>query len=167
MERRPPVPPFVFKILKPAELLALAGIVVGVALKYLKMEGSDEVLMVALSSLSAVYFMMAFQPPVESEENDQPSDGGFGDLLGGMILPKVGWIASSVTTIGICFSLLHLKGADQQLLVGCSTLSIAVAASLYFLTTGTKRTPILMNMLYRAAPILVFGLFVYMNLPPK
>lgn len=159
------VPPFVLKILGPLEILAISGAFAGVALKYSGLPGGDEVLMLSLSSLSAVYFLTAFKPPAETSSTERPQ--GFVDLLVRTIMPKATWIACSVAVIGVLFAILHLHGAREQLMVGCAALASSVVISLYFIATGSDDTSGLVKILYRAAPILVMALYMFMNLPPK
>lgn len=160
-----PVPPFLMKLLRPGEIVALAVTIAGVALKYLQLNGADEFIMIGLSTLAGVYFLTGFLPPVQTK-----GDGGnlgFGELFASTILPKVSWIACSVTLIGLLYGLLHLPGSGEMLMIGCSVLSISILASGYFIATGSEQAPALMNILYRSAPICIFGIYMFMNLPPK
>lgn len=154
-----------FKILGTLEMLALAAVIVAIALKYLQLPGGDEILMIGMSVLAMTYFLMAYKPPVPT--NSQQERRGITHLFVDTILPKVTWTGCTIAVIGSLFGILHLQGAGQMLMVGTSVLIVCILLSVYFIATGSDQTSGLMGILYRAAPLCIFGIYVYMNLPPK
>lgn len=162
--KTPQFPVFLFKLLGTLELIAIAATIVAMTLKYLQLPGADEILMIGMSVLSMVYFLMAYKPPVASSEKEER---GFGNLFISTILPKVTWTGCTVTVIGSLFGILHLHGAGEMLMVGTSVLIVCVLTSVYFIATASSQTANLMSIMYRAAPLCIFGIYVYMNLPPK
>lgn len=163
--RTNPVHPLIFKILGVLEILGLAAAIVGISLKHLQLPGADETLMIGMSVLSMAYFLMAYKPPANTKSGAERR--GFASLIVGTVLPRVAWIACSVSIIGMLFAILHLHGSGEMLMVGVSVLGVYTILAIYFIATGSEETPLLMSILYRAAPILVVGLYMFMNLPPK
>lgn len=72
---------------------------------------------IVFMALAAVYFLMAYRPPV-AQGDTAPDKKGFAELLFLTILPKMGWIACSVLVIGVMFRLLHLPGAAEMMTIG-------------------------------------------------
>jgi hypothetical protein len=158
-------PQFIFRILWPLEMLGLAAAITGITLKYLQLPGADEILLIGMSVVAVVYFLMAYKPPVETTEGEEQRS--FGHLFVGTILPKVAWTGCTIVVIGSLFGILHLPGAGEMLTIGTSVLAVCILMSIYFIARGSTQTAALMNVLYRAAPLCIFGIYVFMNLPPK
>jgi hypothetical protein len=101
---------------------------------------ANEILILALGGLSAVYFLLANKPPLETE--DKPTDEnpnlGFFDLLITSIAPKVGWIGCSVVVIGILFWYQKWEGFKEMLLLGGGTLFIVSLLLTYAFINGNK-----------------------------
>lgn len=166
-----PVTPFIatiFRLLNYLEIVAVVAAAVGFAMLYSSMEGAPEILMVALSTLAAVFFLRAYQPidgpPSQIEnEGDRPT-GQFG-LLGARVAPKVLGIGSSITTIGILFSLLELKGAMEMLSIGCVVLPIAGVLVGFFMLSKPAWAGALMPLVYRAVAVWVVGIYLFLGNP--
>jgi uncharacterized membrane protein YfcA len=155
----------IFKVLGYVEVVALAGAAVGFAMLYISMEGALEILTVALSVLAGVYFLRDYNPrPMPEQKGDEPK-AGFFELLGGTIVPKVGWIACSVTTVGILFRLLGLKGNEEMLMIGCTTLTVVLFLLGIFIVSKADRATGLMPLVYRALPLWLVGVYLFMNKP--
>jgi hypothetical protein len=161
----PPVPSFLFKFVGVVEILAAAGTLAGLGFKYLNFPGGAEMLLLSITALSIIYFMKAFRPPGERREHEGHK-GGFGYLFSSVVLPKLGWIACSVTLVGIMYAVLHLRGGGEMLTVGTSVLGLCVVATFYFLATGSNDRG-LVRMLYRALPIGLIGIYLFINLPAR
>lgn len=155
---------FVFKALGPLEKIMVIVVLAGATLKYLHLTGADEILMLSMSTLAAVFYLRGFNAGRSGDTQQQQT--GFADLFAGAIVPKVSWIACSVVVIGALFAMLNLRGAGEMLAVGVSALSMSCIFAGYFLVTGSVFTPALINVLYRAAPLCAFGWYMFMNLPP-
>lgn len=142
------------KILFPLEFVSLLVTIVGIYLSNL------EILMIGMATLAAVYFVRAFTPP-ELGDNGGKQRGLF-DLLAGVIAMKVAWIASSVAIIGALFTILHLTGAEKQLLIGVVSLATSIIIMGIYVVIkpdGSRLFPVL----YRAVPVCLFAIYMMMN----
>jgi hypothetical protein len=117
---------------------------------------AQEVFMIAMGTLSIVFFLNAQVPPV-MEKSEKPF--GFKDMLAFVILPKIMWISSSVCIIGILFSYLGLTGATQMLIVGAGSLAIAAFILFIFSLSGMNLRSLQPTFL-RVAPVFVIALYV-------
>lgn len=93
------------KLLPYLERVFLATLIIGFALQLTGM-AIPILKTVSLSGLGVIFFLSAYRPleiePVEGEQM------GFNELLGLSVVPKVLWISTSITTIGILFYSLEL-----------------------------------------------------------
>ena len=161
-----PLMAVIFRLLNYVEIIGLAAAGVGYAMLYSSMRGAPEILTISLSVLAAVFFLRGYQPPApQQKDGDDAQLLGFSDLLSATILPKVGWIACSVATVGIQFRLLNLKGNDEMLIIGCSVLIIALFLSGILIVSKPERSAGLMQLVYRAVPLCMVGLYLFMNKP--
>jgi len=146
------------------EVIALAGFTTGFFFKTLHYSGGNDILLLSLSALSIIYFLTAYVPreaPKEDEaQSSQPM--GFAALLGRTILPKVLWIGSSVSVIGILFTLLHFNGFRDMLLIGTSTLAIASVLGLVNTMSDEQGRKALGPMLLRAVPLILVCIYLLM-----
>jgi hypothetical protein len=81
-------------------------------LKYTRVEGGSQALMISMMTLAVFYFLSAYTISDAKEY-----------LI--IVAMKVVGIASAVCVIGVTFSLLHLQGSDQMLLIGLTSISAA------------------------------------------
>lgn len=117
------------KILSIIIYASLAFAVLGILLKTQYQSAGDTILMVSLSALAGALFLSAFMP-VNIPEGLKPD-------LYSIIIYKVIYIGSSVAVIGILFTLLHLNGAPNMLLVGSLTAGAAsIFSGVLFLKNG-------------------------------
>jgi hypothetical protein len=157
-----PTPGFISalaKILVIGEIIAFLLTLAGALLKYLQSPGGAEFLMIGLSSLAGVYFLRAFMLPSAGVPGNNKRD--FLDLLGLTILPKASGIASAVALIGILFTILHLNGAADQLMVGVFALFATVLLSLFYLISRPDSAGHLKSWLIRTVPIFLVGLYFF------
>ena len=143
-----------------AEKAFLFTIAVGLILHYSNIN-SRMLLIVSLGGLAIVFFLyMNKLIEIEKEEGKQ---FGFSELLGWVILPKVLWIGTSVSTAGIIFYYMHLKNHGYFTMsgVGGSTIFIAilVLCLLYFM--GVKQLDKVVPILYRAVPALLISFYIF------
>lgn len=97
-----------------AEWLFLTGLVIGTILAVLTIDTS--VTKVSLIGLAITFFLYAYKPiDIPRTENELL---GFSELLALMIVPKVMWISSAVSTLGIAFYLFDFGNPGyKQLLI--------------------------------------------------
>ena len=121
-----------------------------------------EFVMISLSTLAIVFFLNAQLLPPMERTDEAPL--GFNELLTFVILPKVLWISASVSTIGILFQFLGLDGFEQMLLIGGSSLSVALLLLLIqVMINGVGSLKLFQAVLMRVVPILVIALYLLLN----
>ncbi len=117
---KPPVP--LLKVLMPheqkIELALIAAILFSAGLNYLGTAGAQSALIVTMVGLAMLYFVSAYFP-------------ASGSSLWGIIARKVVGLSSAVVVVGLLFTVLHLPGAHQMLLVGVGTLALSGSLLLY------------------------------------
>lgn len=104
---------------------ALALSVAGLVFHYMNYSGATEILLVGLSLLSAAYFLWAFLP-MESAPHSVP------DTYAALV-HKVIYLGCSVILVSVLFTLLHLEGHHQMLLIGGMSLLIALAGAIFLM----------------------------------
>ena len=145
------------KVLNTAELISIAGVILGIVLnKFYK--GGDIVTAIALSSLSMVFFLNAYtvnQPLKEEQKN-------FTSLLTDKILPKVLWINSAVAATGILFYLNAFEGGDSILNISFINNSVLIAIFI-LLRFKNLTSEELMEPIKRAIPLfLICGYLLFL-----
>jgi len=164
----PAVSPFIaiiFRLLNYIEIIALIGTALGLALLYASLPGAQEMLMIFLSVLSAVFFLKGYEPRPVPEQKDGEPKLGFIDLLALQIVPKVAWIGCAVATTGILFRILNLKGNGELMMIGCAVLTAALLLVGIFIVSKPERSVGLMPLVYRAAPLCLVGYYLLMSEP--
>jgi len=138
------------KILVKAEMLLLAILAVAAVLELLDSKLSI-LYIISLAGLGLVFFLFA-QYPSQSKK-----DGGsdFKALLGLTIVPKVLWIATAITTIGILFYLQGFKGAFNLLGIGVSTIAVCTIILIILRFIKVKGVEQVIPILYRSYPALL------------
>ena len=113
----------------------------------------------ALLGLAVTFFLMAYRP-VESlrQENEQL---GFPQLLAIMIVPKVLWISSAVSAIGIAFYLFGNEGYKQQAIIGGLSIAIGTLIFVISLVTEVKHIKTVTPILLRALPLLLADFYIF------
>jgi hypothetical protein len=143
------------------EKVAIAVFALGMILKYMNINGNT-LIQISLSALAGIYFLSAYKPPAIDRQEGEPI-GGFKELLGLTILPKLLGISCAVGIIGIQFYLLGLKGFEQMAMIGGTviTLALVVMGGLY--ATGTKNLESNFPMVLRAVPIMILCVYIFMQ----
>lgn len=143
------------------ELAALILFVVFWALTYTGTDASQGI-MIALSALAAIYFLKAYMPPKQDAPAPDAKEEkrGFFELLSTTILPKVLWIACSVSVIGLLFYLLNLEGFKNMLMIGGMTLSIGLLLAVGAMVTGASTGSSNTTALLRVVPLLLIDLYL-------
>ncbi|MGE0587713.1 MAG: hypothetical protein AB7O48_04010 [Cyclobacteriaceae bacterium] len=154
MQKTSQVPPIIVKYLPIAEKIFLAGVGVGLVLIYLNFDSN--VALISVNGIAIIYFLNAYKPPELMDDEPQ----GFGALLALSILPKVMWISSSVSLVGITFHFLELAGAMEMILIGAISLGVGLLLFLIFGVSGVKGMKVNVPMLYRLIPIFLVDLYL-------
>lgn len=115
------------------ELILAALLALAFAIRFLGLNGADDILMITMLALAAFYFVTAF---LASQDNSI-----------GIISSKVFSIASAVCVIGLLFSFLRLPGAKEQLTIGLLSMGACAIIIIYLAVTG--RTQKFVPMLIR------------------
>lgn len=152
------------KYLSKAEFLLLGLLAIAVVLESIGIK-LDVLYLISLAGLGLVFFLFAQFPnqKVESsseENNDKEEGGGFQTLLGLVIVPKVLWIGTAVTTIGILFFLQDFKGAENLLTIGGITIAITTVILLVLRVINVKNLHTVIPILYRSYPALLAAAYL-------
>jgi len=147
------------KFLPLVEKVSVAAFAIGFVLKSMGNAMGDSIIIISLSALSVIYFLQSYTPlEIPSEANAESRILGFNELLPRTIVPKVLGIGSSVTIIGILFTLLNMTGFRQMLIIGCSSLLAASFIAVIPLTNEATRNA-LQSRLIRAIALMLIGAY--------
>ena len=155
---------FITKITKHlhwAEGVFLLGLVIGTILMLTKIDSS--VTSVSLIGLAATFFLYSYKPiDIPQQENEK---AGFSALLTFVIAPKVMWISSAVSVIGLLFYVLDMeaKGYLQMFMIGGSSIAIGVLIFTFALVTGVKHLRVVAPILLRAVPLLLVDMYLLLK----
>ena len=108
---------------------------------------------ISLAGLGLVFFLYAQFPLIYVESSDE--DQGFKHLLGLTIVPKILWIGTAITTLGILFYLQYFPGAAKMLTIGGSTIAICTLILLVFRFMKINGLENVFPILYRSYPALL------------
>lgn len=107
---------------------------------------------IGLGGLGIIFFLSAYKPlEINREESDQI---GFNEMLGWLIVPKVLWIGTAVSIIGILFYALHLNkdGYIRMLYIGGGSIITATLVMLLLMAMGIKYMNVNLPIYLRAIP---------------
>ncbi|MBZ0245435.1 MAG: hypothetical protein K8H85_05785 [Cyclobacteriaceae bacterium] len=153
--------PLVLKLTKHlplVEKILLSALAIGTILVVLKMDSS--VARLSLLGLGVTFFLLAYRPNDIPRKEDEPF--GFSELLGFMIVPKVLWISSAISALGLAFYLFDFgnDGYKQMLLIGGLTSGIGTVLLVVFFATGVKHIKMVMPVLLRAVPLCIVDFYL-------
>ena len=146
--------PFIVTITKHlplVEKVLLTALAIGTILTVMQIDST--VTRVSLLGLGVTFFLLAYRPnDIPRQEGEQL---GFSDLLGLMIVPKVLWISSAISVLGIAFYLFDFgnDGYKKMLMIGGLTISIGTILLIVFLVSGAKHIRTVVPILLRAVPL--------------
>lgn len=149
------------KYLPLVEKICWTALGVGLLLTMLQIDTT--ITLVSLLGLGCVFFLMAYRP-IDLPQPEGESFG-FSELLGLMIVPKVLWIGSSVSVVGICFYLLELnkEGYIKMLMVGALTGIVAMLVLAILFVMGVKHLKTVLPILLRALPLSLVDLYLLLK----
>jgi hypothetical protein len=141
------------------EKVFLIGLAAGILLTMMTID--SKLAIVSLVGLAVTFFLYAFRPvDVPLDENIQL---GMSELLSLMILPKVMWISSAVSTLGIVFYLAGTDNYQKLLMIGVSTLAIAVLLQTLLIVGGSKYRSVGTPALWRCIPLLLTNTYLLLQ----
>ena len=143
-------------ILKKLELAALAVFAIGCVLKVLQLPGTNEALLVGLMSLAMIYFLSGFVP-LKIAQGNQPH--GFTTVLV-PILIKVLYIGLAVFCVALLFTFLQYPGANEQMMIGLSSLVVGSAMGMALVLSNRKHMELLKGALIRSIVAILFYLIL-------
>jgi len=146
------------KFLSKGEMLLLALLIVSIVLELLEIN-MPILFIISLAGLGAVFFLYA-QMPSNKESSNQ--DQVFKYLLGLTIVPKILWISTSLTTVGIIFYTQDFAGATKLLTIGGITIAFCTVILLILRFMKINGLEKVFSILYRAYPaVLGAAYFVF------
>lgn len=140
------------------EKILLAALAVGVILIVMKVDST--VARVSLFGLGVVFFLLAYRP------NELPTQEGevfgFSHLLALTIAPKVLWISSAISAVGIALYLSDAgnDGYKNMLMIGGLTIASGATLLIIFLIMGVKHINTVIPVLVRAVPLCLVDLYM-------
>ncbi|MEJ1240477.1 hypothetical protein WBG78_20205 [Chryseolinea sp. T2] len=146
------------------EKIFLIGLIVGVLFIILHMDPFDvTVTSVSLFGLALAFFLSAYKPG--EIKTDDGRSAGMKEMLAFVIVPKVLWISSSVSLVGIALLVLgsDSRGYQQMLFIGGSTLAVAILIALFISVTEKNSASVLKPVLLRAVPVLLADLYFFLG----
>jgi len=161
-EQRPT--PFIMTITKHLPLVEkalLTALAIGTILTVMQMDST--VTRVSLIGLGVTFFLLAYRPTdIPRQEGEQ---FGFSELLGLMIVPKVLWISSAISSLGIAFYLFDFgnDGYKQLLMVGGLTIGVGTLLLVVFLVSGVKHIRRVAPILLRAVPLCLVDFYILLK----
>ena len=153
--------PFIVKVtnhLPVIEKVLLTALAVGLILTVMKIDSA--VPEIALLGLAITFFLFAYRTiEIRRYENEQ---FGFSEFLGYRIIPKILWISSSISALGISFYLFDFgnEGYKQMLMFGGSTIFLGSLVLLVLSVSGVKHLKIVTSVLLRAVPLLLVDMYL-------
>ncbi len=143
------------------EKILLTALAIGTILTAM---GTDSnVTTIGLLGLGVTFFLYAYRAiDIPGTENDQFK---FSELLGLMIVPKVLWISSAISAVGISMYLIDVgnEGYKQMLIIGGLSIGIGTALLLIFLIRGVRHITLVASVLLRAIPLFVVDMYLLFN----
>jgi energy-converting hydrogenase Eha subunit C len=153
--------PFIVTITKQlplVEKVLLTALAIGTILTVMEIDST--VTRISLLGLGVTFFLLAYRPnDIPRQEGEQL---GFSDLLGLMIVPKVLWISSAISALGIAFYLFDFgnDGYKKMLMIGGLTISIGTILLIVFFVSGVKHIRTVVPILLRAVPLCLVDFYI-------
>lgn len=140
------------------EKILLTALAIGTILTVMQIDST--VTRVSLLGLGITFFLLAYRPnniPIHEGERF-----GFSELLGLTILPKVLWISSAISALGIAFYLFNFgnDGYKRLVMVGGLTIGIATMLLFVFAVSGVKHVRTVVPILLRAVPLSLVDFYI-------
>jgi hypothetical protein len=158
----PSVTSKLFQYIPLIEKILLVALLIGTILAIMEIDLT--IARISLFVLAATFFLRAFQPPKEIEQSENETFG-FSELLARSIIPKVLWISSAVSAIGIAFYLNNFenKGYKEMLLIGIMSIGAGLVLLTVFLVTGVKHLKTIVPVVLRAVPASLAAIYFFLK----
>lgn len=163
MNSEEPNVPGILNRLPLLEKILLCALAIGIILAALNVDFT--VLRIALIGVAATFFLLAYRPPEEIKERREDEVMGLSALLALTILPKVLWISSAISVLGIALYFFELgnEGYRQALMIGVLTIGLCLVLLVIFMVSGVKYLKAVAPILLRAVPALLAGLYFFLK----
>jgi hypothetical protein len=144
------------KHLPSVEKVLLTALFIGTILTVMKIDST--VTRVSLLGLGVTFFLLA-PTDIPRQEGEQ---FGFSELLGLMIVPKVLWISSAISALGVAFYLFDFSndGYKRMLIIGGVTIGIGTLLLVVFFVNGVKHIRTVTPILLRAVPLCLVDFYL-------
>lgn len=155
-----------FNFISWLEKLLVVAVAAGTLLNYQDFEGGKELLLSSLAGLAIVFVVLAYKPKeifASQEEADEFGELTFFDFFALIVIPRVLWLASGISTFGI-FAYAANFGNDgyvKVLGIGGSTILIAILFLFGVFIKGTKKLDTLLPILTRALIAAIVAVYIY------
>ena len=118
------------------EKVLLTALIIGTILRIMHL--GSIVTNVSLLGLGITFFLYSYRPIDIPRQENEPL--GFSGLLALVIAPKVTWIGSAISALGISFYLFSFgnDGYKRLLMIGGLIIGIAIVVLAFFLVSGVK-----------------------------
>ena len=146
------------KYLPTVEKILLTALIIGTILRIMHIDSS--VTQVTLVGLGIIFFLFAYRPTeLQRNEGEQFE---FFDLLAVTIVPKVLWISSAVSVMGLAFYLFDLGNDSYKRLLTIGAISIGSGVTILILafTKGVRHLNTVTPVLLRAVPLLLADFYI-------
>jgi hypothetical protein len=152
------------------EKICIISLHIGVIFKFFKIGPANDILIISAFGLAIAFFANAFKVPKifeTKEAAEQHGSIGMLDLLSLMIVPKVLWISTSVSTFAMLLYMLKLgnTGYIQMAGIGGGTILVSLLILLSSFFMGIKNMKAIMPILVRAIPALIVDYFLLFQTP--
>jgi hypothetical protein len=140
------------------EKVLLTALAIGIILTVFQVDST--VTRVSLLGLGVTFFLLAYRSTdIPRQEGEQ---FGFSELLGLMIVPKVLWISSAISALGIAFYLFDFgnDGYKKMLMIGGLTIGIGTLLLGVFFVSGVKHIRTVTPILLRAVPLCLVDFYI-------
>ena len=140
------------------EKVLLIALTIGIILVAMDMDTS--MMRISLMGLAVTFFLRAYRPTDILRQEGEPF--GFSELLGLMIAPKVLWISSAISAVGIAFSfsIPDNDGYRQMLLIGGLSIASGTIILGIFWLMGIKHISTVIPVLFRAIPLCLIDFYM-------
>jgi hypothetical protein len=145
------------KFLPRAEMFLLALFAAAIALELFEINLAV-LFIISLSGLSLVFFLYAQFP--SNTESSGEGNQGFKHVLGLTLVPKVLWISTAVTTVGILFYTQEFPGMKTMLTVGGISIAICTIILLFLRFMKINGLESVFPILYRSYPALLAAAYI-------
>ncbi len=117
----------------------------------------------SLVGLAVSFFLMGYLPQDIPVEKDFAQ--GFRELLALSVIPKVLWIASAISAMGVAFYLMEMPDDRyrRMVMIGGTTIASGTILLVFFMATGVRHVRLVSGVLFRAVPLFALDLYLFLK----